>query len=59
MNEQGKLNYFSDWLEKWLKDVNDKESTCNIVEGIIKRDVLPKFGKKALNEITADMLRSH
>lgn len=59
IKEQGKLNHFSDWLEKWLKDVNYKDSTRNIVEGIIKRDVLPKFGKKALNEITADMLRSH
>lgn len=59
IKEQGKINHFSDWLEKWLKDVNYKDSTRNIVEGIIKRDVLPKFGKKALNEITADLIRSH
>lgn len=57
--ELGKTAHFSDWLDRWLKDVNYKDSTRNIVEGIIKRDVLPKFGKKALNEITADMLRSH
>lgn len=59
IKEQGKLNHFGDWLEKWQKDVNYNDSTRNIVEGIIKRDVLPKFGKKALDEITADMLWSH
>lgn len=59
IKEQGKLNHFSDWLEKWQKDVNYKDSTRNIVEGIIKRDVLPKFAKKTLHEITPDMLRSH
>ncbi|HEN3658799.1 TPA: integrase arm-type DNA-binding domain-containing protein [Yersinia enterocolitica] len=57
--ELGKTSHFGDWLGRWLKDVNYKDSTRNIVDGIIRRDVEPKFGKKALNEITADMLRVH
>jgi len=57
--ELGKTSHFGDWLGRWLKEVNYKDSTRNIVDGIIRRDVEPKFGKKALNEITADMLRVH
>lgn len=59
LKEQAKSNHFGDWLERWLNDVNYKDSTRTIVEGIVKRDVMPKFSKKALNEITADVLRNH
>lgn len=57
--ELGKTSHFGDWLERWLKDVTYKDSTRNLVEGIIKRDIEPKFSKKTLQEIAADMLRMH
>ena len=57
--EQTKSTYFGDWLERWFQDADYKDSTRNIVEGIIKRDVRPKFSKKLLSEITPDMLRNH
>lgn len=56
--ELKKSSNFGDWLERWLKDVNYKESTRSVVEGIINRDVMPKFGKKILDEITGDVLRN-
>lgn len=30
-----------------------------MIQGIIKRNVAPKFGKKLLSEITPDILRNH
>lgn len=57
--ELKKSSNFGDWLERWLKDVNYKDSTRAIVEGIVKRDVMPKYSKKMLNEITPDVLRNH
>lgn len=57
--EQTKSTYFGDWLERWFQDADYKDSTRNIVEGIIKRDVRPKLSKKLLSEITPDMLRNH
>lgn len=59
LKEQTKSNSFGDWLERWLKDVNYKDSTRAVVEGIIKRDVAPTYNKKMLNEITPDVLRNH
>lgn len=56
--EVKKSSNFGDWLERWLKDVNYKDSTRSVVEGIINRDVMPKFGKKMLDEITGDVLRN-
>lgn len=56
--ELKKSSNFGDWLERWLKDVNYKDSTRSVVEGIINRDVMPKFGKKMLDEITGDVLRN-
>ncbi|WP_407056970.1 hypothetical protein [Citrobacter koseri] len=29
-----------------------------MIQGVIKRDIVPKFGKKLLSEITADILRN-
>jgi len=47
LKEQTKSNSFGDWLERWLKDVNYKDSTRAVVEGIIKRDVAPTYNKNA------------
>jgi len=48
-------------LARWFDDANDKDkdSTRRMIQGIIKRAVTPKFGKKRLSEITPDILRNH
>jgi len=50
---------FSYWLEKWFSDVDYADSTRDIVSGIINRDVMPKFGKLLLSEITPTILRQY
>ncbi len=57
--QQAKSTYFGDWLTRWFDDANYKDSTRRMIQGIIKRDVAPKFGKKLLSEITPDILRNH
>jgi len=50
---------FGYWLEKWFNDANYADSTRDIVGGIINRDVMPKFGKLLLSEITPTILRQY
>lgn len=50
---------FGYWLEKWFNDANYADSTRDIVGGIVKRDVMPKFGKLLLSEITPTILRQY
>ncbi len=57
--QQAKSTYFGDWLTRWFDDANYKDSTRRMIQGVIKRDVAPKFGKKLLSEITPDILRNH
>ncbi|MEQ4513114.1 tyrosine-type recombinase/integrase [Dickeya zeae] len=57
--QQAKSTYFGDWLTRWFDDANYKDSTRRMIQGVIKRDVTPKFGKKLLSEITPDILRNH
>lgn len=53
------LSSFEDWLNDWFKNANYADSTRDIIAGIIHRDVLPKFGKRLLSEITPQLLRQH
>lgn len=50
---------FGYWLEKWFNDANYADSTRDIVGGIVNRDVMPKFGKLLLSEITPTILRQY
>lgn len=50
---------FGYWLEKWFNDANYADSTRDIVGGIVNRDVIPKFGKLLLSEITPTILRQY
>ncbi|WP_334320420.1 tyrosine-type recombinase/integrase [Gilliamella apicola] len=50
---------FGYWLEKWFNDANYADSTRDIVGGIINRDVMPKFSKLLLSEITPTILRQY
>ena len=40
---------FGYWLDKWFNDVDYAISTRDVVQGIIARDVAPKFGKLLLS----------
>ncbi|WP_433913842.1 tyrosine-type recombinase/integrase [Brenneria populi] len=57
--QQAKSTYFGDWMTRWFDDANYKDSTRRMIQGVIKRDIAPKFGKKLLSEITPDILRNH
>lgn len=50
---------FGYWLDKWFIDADYAASTRDIIGGIVKRDVAPKFGKLLLSEITPTMLRQY
>lgn len=55
--QQAKSNYFGDWLTRWFEDANYKDCTHRMIQGVIKRHIVPEFGNKLLSEITPDIPR--
>jgi integrase len=49
---------FGAWAEKWLRGYQMADSTRDMRRSVYERELLPKFGKQKLSEITHEDLRA-